>query len=47
MGKYEGRKPLGRPRRKWKDNIKTDLRKVDIDCIDLAQNRNSWLALVN
>jgi len=42
--------PPGRPRRRWQDNIKMDLQKVGcggMDWIDLAQNRNSWRALVN
>jgi hypothetical protein len=46
----EGKKPLGRPRRGWKDNIKMDLQKVGcrgMDWIELAQDRNRWLALVN
>ena len=43
-------KPLGRPRRRWKNNIKMDLREVgwrNRDWIDLAQKRNRWRALVN
>jgi hypothetical protein len=45
MGKPEGRRPLGRPRRRWDNNIKMDLREVEwwgggIDWIDLAQDRN-------
>jgi hypothetical protein len=51
VGKPEGRRPLGRPRRRWEDNIKMDLRKVGwgggIDWIDLAQDRDRWRALVN
>jgi hypothetical protein len=42
VGNPEGRKPLGRPRRRWMDNIKMDVRKLGWDCmswIDLAQNR--------
>jgi hypothetical protein len=49
VGKPEGRRPLGRPRHRWEDNIKTDLREVGwegIDWIDLAQDRDRWLALV-
>jgi hypothetical protein len=45
----EGRRPLGRLRRRWVDNIKMDLRKKGwdgMDWIDLAQNRNQWRALV-
>jgi hypothetical protein len=47
--KPEGRQPLGRPRRKWEDNIKIDLREIgfgDVDWIHLAQDRNRWRALV-
>jgi hypothetical protein len=50
VGKPEGRKPLGRPRRKWKDNIKMDLREVGwggMDWINLAQDRDRLRALVN
>jgi hypothetical protein len=41
-GELEGKRPLGRPRRRWKDNIKMDLEEIGmggIDCIDLAQDR--------
>jgi hypothetical protein len=50
VGKPEGRRPLERPRRRWKDNIKTDLREVGwggMDWINLAQDRDRWRALVN
>jgi hypothetical protein len=50
VGKPEGRKPLGRPRRRWEDNIKKDLREVGwggMDSINLAQDRDRWRALVN
>jgi hypothetical protein len=50
VGKLEGRRPLGRPRRIWEDNTKMDLRKVGwggMDWIDLAQDRDRWRALVN
>jgi hypothetical protein len=50
VGKPEGRRPLGRPRRSWMDNIRMDLGEVgwgDVDWIDLAKNRNRWRALVN
>ena len=50
MGKPEGKRLLGRPRRKWEDNIKTDLQEVGCGCMDwiyLAQDRDMWLALVN
>jgi hypothetical protein len=46
----EGRRPLGRPRHRWEDNIKTDLREVgwgDMNWIELAQDRDRWQALVN
>jgi hypothetical protein len=50
VGKPEGRRPLGRPRRTWVDNIKMDLREIGwdgIDLSDLAQNRDQWWTLVN
>jgi hypothetical protein len=50
VGKPEGKRPLGRPRRRWVDNIKMNLREIgwnDMDCIDLAQDRDQWRALVN
>jgi hypothetical protein len=50
VGKSEGMTPLERPRRRWVDNIKIDLREIGwdgIDWIDLAQDRNQWRALVN
>jgi hypothetical protein len=50
VGKPEGKRPLGRPRRRWVDNIRMDLGEVgwsDVDWNDLAQNRNRWRALVN
>jgi hypothetical protein len=43
VGKLEGKRPLGRPRRRWMDNIKMDLREIEwygMDWIDLAQNRD-------
>ena len=48
MGKPEGKKPLGRPRRKWEDNIKMDLREVGCDLGDwiaLAENRDQVAGL--
>jgi hypothetical protein len=48
--KPERKRPLGRPRRRWDDNIKMDLQKVGCggtNCIDLAQDRGRWQALVN
>ena len=50
LGKPEGKKPLGRPRRRWEDNIKMDLREVGGDCgdwMELAQDRDMWRTLVN
>jgi len=49
VGKREGRRTLGRPRRRWKDNIKMDLREVGGggDWMELAKNRDKWRALVN
>jgi hypothetical protein len=49
VGKPEGKRPLGRPRRRWVDNIRKDLGEVgwsDVDWIGLAQDRNRWRALV-
>jgi hypothetical protein len=49
-GKIEGKRPLERPRRRWMDNIKMDLREIGwggMDCIDLAHDREQWTALVN
>jgi hypothetical protein len=49
VGRPEGRRPLGRPRRRWEDNIKIDLREIGfgyVDCIYLAQDRDRWRALV-
>jgi hypothetical protein len=50
VGKPEGRKPLGRPRRRWMDNIKMDLLEIRLSVVDwigLAQDRYRWRALVN
>jgi hypothetical protein len=50
MGKPEGKRPLGRPRRMWVNNIKIDLREIGwdgMDWIDLAQDRDRQRALVN
>jgi len=49
VGKPEGKRPLGRPRRRWKDNIKMDLQEVGcegMDWIDVAPDRDKWRALV-
>jgi hypothetical protein len=48
--KPEGKRPLGRPRRRWVDNIKIDLREVGLDGMDwinMAQDRDQWRAVVN
>jgi transcription termination factor 2 len=50
LGKAEGKRPLGRLRRRWVDNIKMDLREIGwdgMDWIDLTQDRDQWRALVN
>jgi len=49
VGKPEGKTPLGRPRRRWEDNIKMDLQEMGfggVDWIQLAQDRDRWWALV-
>jgi hypothetical protein len=50
VGRPEGKRPLGRPMRKWKDKIKMDLREIGIDGVNwilLAQNRVQWRTFVN
>ena len=50
VGKHEGKKPLGRPRRRWEDNMKMDFQElgcVGMDWIDLVQDRDRWRALVS
>jgi hypothetical protein len=50
VGKPEGRRPLGRSRLRWEDNIRMDLREVEGGCVDwmeLAQDRDRWRALVS
>ena len=50
VGKPEGKRPLGRPRRRWEDNIKKDLQEVGCegkDWIGLAQDRDRWRGLVS
>jgi hypothetical protein len=46
VGKPEGKRPLGRPRRRWVDNIKMDLREIGWDGVDWI-DRDQWRALVN
>jgi hypothetical protein len=50
VGKPEERRPLGRPRRRWEDNIRMDLQEVGCGCVnwmELAQDRDRWRALVS
>jgi hypothetical protein len=50
MGKPQGKRPLGRPRRRWEDGIRMDLTEIglgSVDWIQLAQDRDRWRALVN
>jgi len=50
VGKLEGRRPLGRPRRRWVDNIRMDLQEVGcgyMELIGLAQDRDSWQTLLS
>ena len=50
VGKPEGKRPLGRPRRRWEDNIRMDLEEVEcgyVDWIGLAQDRDRWRTLVS
>jgi hypothetical protein len=50
IGKPEGKRPLGRPRRRWINNIKMDLLEISLnveDCIGLVRDRYRWRALVN
>ena len=50
VGKPEGKRPLGRPRRRWEDNMKTDFQEVGcggMDRIELAQDSERWQALLN
>jgi hypothetical protein len=50
VGRPDGRRPLGRPRRRWEDNIKMDLREIgfgDVDLIRWVQDRDRWRTLVN
>jgi hypothetical protein len=50
VGKPEGKRPLGRPGRRWEDNIRMNFREIgweDVDCIHLAQVRDHWWAVLN
>jgi len=50
VGKPEGKRPLGKPRRRWEDNIKTDLQEVGcggMNWIELAQDRDRWRVFLN
>jgi hypothetical protein len=50
MGKPQGKRPLGRPRRRWEDGIRMDLREIGLGCVDwivLAQDRDRWRAVVS
>jgi len=50
VGKPDGKRPLGKPRHRWEDNIKMDLQEVGyggMDWIDVAQDRDRWRAFVN
>ena len=50
VGKPEGKRPLGRPRRRWEDNIKMDLEEVGRDCgdwMELTEDRDRWRVLVS
>jgi hypothetical protein len=50
VGKPEGKRPLGRQRRRWMDNSKIDLLKIGwggVECISLAQDEDKWIAFVN
>jgi hypothetical protein len=50
VGKPEGKRPLGRPRRRWEDGIRMDLREIGLGSVDwilLAEDRNRWRAVVS
>jgi hypothetical protein len=50
VGKPEGRRPLGRPRRRWEDGVRMDLREIGLGCVYwilLAQDRDRWRAVVS
>jgi hypothetical protein len=49
LGKPEGKRPLGRPRLRWEDNIKIDIKEIEsrrVDCIDLARDGDRWRAVI-
>jgi hypothetical protein len=50
VGKPEGKRPLGRPRHRWEDGIRMDLREIGLGCVDwiqLSQDRDRWRAVVS
>jgi hypothetical protein len=50
VGKPEGKRSLGRPRHRWEDGVRMDLREIGLGCVDwirLAQDRDLWRAVVN
>ena len=50
VGTTDGKRPLGRPRHRWEDNMKMDVQEVECECmdwIDVVEDRNRWQALVN
>jgi len=50
VGKPEGKKPLGRPSRRWEDNIRMDFKEIgweDMDRMNLGEDRDQWRAVVN
>jgi hypothetical protein len=50
VGKPEGKRPLGRPRRRWEDGMRTDLREIGLEGVEwaqLAQDRDRWRELVS
>jgi hypothetical protein len=50
VGKHEGKRPLGRPRRRWENGIRVHLREIGLGCVDwirLAQDRDRWRAVVS
>jgi hypothetical protein len=50
VGKSEGKRPLGRPRRRWEDGIRMDLREIDLEGVDwirMAQDRDRWRVVVS